>query len=177
MLKRVLKVSVCFLLVFVLAGLFMRGCFVVRGVDDAVASVADADVAVRRAFNATLDAFNAVLDAEKAGANVSDLLVRLNDAGAVLGEAEVALSNGNLSDAAGKAGTCISIAQSVVSDAGVLRASALDGARMVFWTYLAFSVVGIGVFVVVLAVVWRRFKRGYVGNVLGMKPEVKHNEA
>jgi len=169
-LKRVLKASLCFMLALVLAGLFLRSCFVVRGVDDAAASVADADVAVRRAFNATLDA-------ERAGANVSGLLVRLNDAGVVLGEAEVALNNGNLSDAAGKAGTCISIAQSVVSDAGVLRASALDGARMVFWTYLAFSVVGIGVFVVVLAVVWRRFKRGYVGNVLGMKPEVKHNEA
>ena len=170
MLKRVLKVSACFLLVFVLAGLFMRGCFVVRGVDDAAASVADADVAVRRAFDAALDA-------ERAGANVSGLLVRLNDAGAVLGEAEVALSNGNLSDAAGKAGTCISMAQSVVSDAGALRTWALDGARTWWWTYLAFSVVGIGVFVVVLAVVWRRFKRGYVGNVLGMKPEVKHNEA
>jgi hypothetical protein len=165
-----LKVSVCFLLVFVLAGLFLRGCFVVRGVDDAAASVAVADVAVRRAFDAALDA-------ERAGANVSGLLVRLNDAGAVLGEAEVAVKNGNLSDAADKANTCISIAQSVLSDAGVLRASALDGARTWFWTYLAFSVVGIGVFVVVLAVVWRRFKRGYVGNVLGMKPEVKHNEA
>jgi len=163
-------VSVCFLLVFVLAGLFLRGCFVVRGVDDAAASVADADTAVRQAFNATLDA-------ERAGANVSGLLVRLNDAGAVLDEAEVALSNGNLSDAAGKAGTCISMSQSVLSDAGVLRASALDGARMMFWTYLAFSVMSIGVFVVVLAVVWRRFKRRYVGKVLGMKPEVKHNEA
>lgn len=170
MLKRVLKVSVCFLLVFVLAGLFLRGCFVVRGVDDAAANVADADSAIRRAFNATLDA-------ERAGANVSGLLVRLNDAGIVLGEAEVALSNGDSSDAAGKAGTCISMAQSVLSDAGVLRASASDAARMMFWTYLTFSVVGIGVFVVVLAVVWWRFKRGYVGNVLGMKPEVKHNEA
>ena len=162
--------SVCFLLVFVLAGLFLRGCFVVRGADDAAASVADADVAVRRAFDAALDA-------ERAGANVSGLLVRLNDAGAVLGEAEVALKNGNLSDAADKAGTCISMAQSVVSDAGALRTWALDGARTWFWTYLAFSVVGIGVFVVVLAVVWRRFKRGYVDNVLDMKPEVKHNEA
>jgi hypothetical protein len=170
MLKRVLKVSLCFLLVFVLAGLFLRGCFVVRGVDDAAASVADADVAVRRAFNAALAA-------ERAGANVSGLLLRLDDAGAVLGEAEVALSNGNLSDAADKANTCISMAQSVVSDAGALRTWALAGARTWWWTYLTFSVVGVGVFVVVLAVVWWRFKRGYVGNVLGLKPEAKHNES
>lgn len=160
----------CFLLVFVLAGLFLRGCFVVRGADDAAVSVADADTAVRRAFNAAWDA-------ERAGANVSSLLLRLNDAGTVLGEAEVALRNGNSSEAAGKADQCVGIAQGVLSDAGVLKASALDWARTMFWTYLTFSVVGIGVFVVVLAVVWRRFKRGYVGNVLGMKPEVKHNEA
>jgi hypothetical protein len=170
MLKRVLKVSLCFLLVSVLTGLFLRGCFVVRGVDDAASSVANADAAVRQAFNATLNA-------ERAGANVSDLLVRLNDAGAVLGEAEVALRNGNMSDAAGKASQCISMAQSVASDAGALRTWALDGARTWWWAYLTFSVVGISVFVVVLAVVWRRFKRGYVVNVLGMKPEVKSNEA
>jgi len=169
-LKRVLKVSVSFLLVLVLAGLFSHGVFVVRGADEASSSVGEADVAVRRAFNATLDA-------ERAGANVSGLILRLNEAGGILAEAEIALKDGNSSEAASKAGQCIRIAQSVKSDADVLKASALDEAQTVFWTSLTFSVVGIVVFVVVLALVWRWFKGGYVRRMLSMKPEVAADEA
>jgi hypothetical protein len=169
-LKRILKVSVSFLLVLVLVGLFSHGVFVVRGADEASSSVGEADVAVRRAFNATLEA-------EGAGANVSGLIVRLNEAGGILTEAEIALGNGNSSEAASKAVQCIGIAQSVKSDADVLKASALEKARTVFWASLAFSVVGIVAFVVVLMLVWRWFKRGYARRMLGMKPEVTTGEA
>jgi len=169
-LKRVLRASVSFLLVLALAGLFSHGVFVVCGADEASTSVGDADVAVRQAFNATLDA-------ERAGANVSGLILRLNEAGRILTEAEIALGNGNSSEAASKAVQCIGIAESVKSDADVLKASALDGARTVFWMSLTFSVVGIAVFVVVLMLVWRWFKGGYVRKMLGMKPEVAHDEA
>ena len=165
MLKRVLRGSVSFLLVLVLVGLFSHGVFVARGADEASSSVGEADVAVRRAFNATLDA-------ERAGANVSGLILRLNEAGEILAEAEIALKDGNSSEAAGKAVQCIGIAESVKGDADVLKASALDEAQTVFWTSLTFSVVGIAVFVVVLVLVWRRFKRGYNRKVLGMKLEV-----
>ncbi len=170
MLKRVLRGSVSFLLVLALAGLFSHGVFVVRGADEASSSVGEADVAVRQAFNATLDA-------ERAGANVSGLIVRLNEAGGVLTEAKIALGNGNSSEAASKAGQCVEIAQSVKGDADVLKASALDGARTVFWASLTFSVGGIAVFVVVLEFVWCWFKRGHVRKMLGMKPEVAADEA
>jgi len=169
-LKRVLRVSVSFLLVIALVGLFSHGVFVVCGADEASSSVGEADVAVRRAFNATLDA-------ERAGANVSGLILRLNEAGGILAEAEMALGNGNSSEAFSKAVQCVGIAQSVKSEADVLKASALDGARTVFWTFLTFSVAGIVVFVVVLMLVWRWFKRGYVGKMLSMKPEVTTGEA
>jgi hypothetical protein len=151
------------------AGLLSFGPLCVRGTGDASASVGEADVAVRQAFNATLDA-------ERAGANVSGLILRLNEAGTILGQAEIALSNGNSSEAASKAGQCVTIADGVKSDAVALKASALDGAQTTFWRYLAFSVVGVAVFVVVLAVVWRRFRRGYVGKVLGARPRVVSNE-
>jgi hypothetical protein len=158
------------LLVLIVAGLLSYGSPCAKGADDASGSVGNADAAVRQAFNAALDA-------ERAGANVSGLILRLNEAGGLLGEAEIALENGNSSEAANKAGQCVGIAESVRSDADVLKASALDEAQTVFWTYLAFSVVGIAVFVVVLVLVFRRFKRGYVGKTLGMKPEVAHDEA
>jgi len=169
-LKRVLRASVSFLLVLALAGLLSRYVFVVRGADEASSSVGEADVAVRQAFNATLDA-------ERAGANVSGLILRLNEAGGILAEAEMALGNGNSSEAASKAVQCVEIAESVKSDADVLKASALDEAQTVFWASLTFSVVGIAVFVVVLMLVWCWFKRGHVEKMLGMKPEVSADEA
>ena len=145
--------------------LFSHGVFVVRGANEASSSVEVADVAVRQAFNATLDA-------ERAGANVSGLILRLNEAGDTLGEAENALRNGDSSGAEDNASLCISIAESVSSDAIVLKTSALVEAQTVFWNDLTFSVVGIEVFVIVLALVWAWFKRRYTKKMLGLKLEV-----
>jgi membrane protein implicated in regulation of membrane protease activity len=141
----------------------------VRG-DENSSSLGDADAALRQAFAI-------VLDAESAGANVSGLILRLNEAGIVLSKAEIALGNGNSSEAANEAGQCVGIADGVKNDAVALKASTLDEARTTFRTYLIFSVVSVAVFVVVLAVVWRRFRRGYVGKALGAKPEVVSGES
>jgi hypothetical protein len=138
--------------------------------DEGSSSLGDAEGALRQAFAV-------VLDAESAGANVSGLILRLNEAGTILGEAEIALSNGNSSEAASEAGQCVSIADGVKNDAVALKASALDNAQTTFRTYLIFSVVSVAVFVVVLAVVWRRFRRGHVGKALGAKPEVVSGES
>ena len=163
--SRVAKASALLLLVFVVFGLVFWGRFCVRGADEAQSSVGDADVAVRQAFDAALEA-------ERAGANVSGLLVRLNEAGTILGEAEIAVRNGNSSEAASKVEQCIGLAESVRNDADALKASALGEAQRVLWLSLAFSLVGIAVFVVVMVFVWRWFKRGYVRRMLGMRPEV-----
>ncbi|MCJ7424809.1 hypothetical protein MUP01_11175 [Candidatus Bathyarchaeota archaeon] len=135
------------------------------GADEVQSSVGDADVAVRHAFNAALEA-------ERVGANVSGLLVRLNEAGMILGEAEIAVRNGHSSEAASKVDQCIGLAESVRNDADALKASALGESQRVLWLSLAFSLVGIAVFVVVMVFVWRWFKRGYVRKMLGMRPEV-----
>jgi hypothetical protein len=159
------KASALFLLAFVVFGLVLGGRFCVRGADEVQSSVGDADVAVRQAFDAALEA-------ERVGANVSGLIVRLNEAGGILGEAEIAVRNGNSSEAASKVEQCIGLAESVRNDANALKASALDQAQTVFKMYLAFSVVSIAVFVVVVVFFWRWFKRGYVRRMLGMRPEV-----
>lgn len=168
--RQCLRASAWLLLILMVAGLLSYGSPCAKGADDASVSVGNADAAVRQAFNATLDA-------ERAGANVSGLIVRLNEAGTVLGEAEIALGNGNSSEAASEASQCVGIAESVRSDAGALKASALDEAQTVFRTYFIFSVVSVAVFVVALVLVWRRFKRGHVEKMLGMRPEVAHDEA
>jgi hypothetical protein len=165
------------LLVLVFAILLLHWPLSVRGSSEASASVGEADVAVRQAFNATLQAFNATLEAERAGANVSGLIVRLNEAGSMLDAAEIALKNGDSSGATNNASLCIGIDENVNSTAIALKTSALVGASTLFWKYLTFSVVSIVVFVAVLAYVWRRFKRSYLRKTLQMKPEVTTNEA
>jgi hypothetical protein len=167
---KVLRASVSLLMLLALMGLFSHGVLVVRGADEASSSVAAADVAVRQAFNATLDA-------ERAGANVSGLILRLNEAGDALVEAENALRDGDTSAAAGNASLCIDIAENVSSDADALKTSASAEARTVFWASLAFSVVSIAVFAVALVLVWGWFKRRYAGKILSLKPEVAANEA
>jgi hypothetical protein len=153
-----------------IAGFLSKGPIHVRGADEASSSVAEADAAVRQAFNATLNA-------ERAGANVSGLIFRLNEAGGILGKAEIALKDENSTEAASKAEECIGIAESVSTDADVLKTSALNEAKAGFQTSLVFPLAGVAVFVVDLLVVWSWFKSRYVRRMLGRKPEVAHDEA
>jgi hypothetical protein len=165
MLKRFLRISVSFLLVLVLACLFSHGVAIIRGADEASPSVAEADVAVRRAFNATLDA-------ERAGANVSGLIVKLDEAGGLLAEAENAYKVGNFSEAVSKAEECSMLADGVIGEALSLKTMALADAQTAFWQNLTFSCVGGAAFLVVLFLVWGWFKRVYAEKLLKMKPEV-----
>jgi hypothetical protein len=157
------------------ARLFLTGFLVVLGVclvhdvfgvtsQDAAGQVADADQALRNAFNS-------VVGAEQQGANVSGLLSRLDEAGANLTWAEVALAAGNYTDAVSFAGACRSEALSVDADAVVLRNDAVVVAGN-WWMMVVFSVAGSVVFVVVLFFVWRRFRQGYLKRVMGSRPEV-----
>jgi hypothetical protein len=149
--------------VFALAfGVVPRG-FAVSSAE-ASASVAGADHALRAAFISALDA-------EQSGANVTALLVRLDDAGVDLTRAEAALGAGNYSDAASLAVTCTSLANGVSVDAGVLKGDAVATAGN-WWMTVAFSVVGSVVFAVVLLFVWRRFRAGYVKRMMRSRPEV-----
>jgi hypothetical protein len=134
------------------------------GAEEASVAVADADTALRGAFDA-------LLGAESAGANVSGLMGRLNEAGVALTGANVALASGNYSDAVGRAGECRGLADSVVLDAGVLKNDAAAQASR-WWVTVLLSVTGSVVFVVVLFLVWRRFKRYYSDRLLGCRPEV-----
>jgi hypothetical protein len=157
-------------IVLVIVGLLAHASTYVRATDEGTFSIGDADHAIRLAFNAALNA-------EMAGANVSGLIVRLNEAGDLLTNAEIANSTGNLTEAESLAGQCIGIAESVTDDAKTLQSSGLAKAELVFRDTLAFSVVSIGVFVVVYMLLWRRFRRNYVMRALRTKPEVEFDEA
>jgi hypothetical protein len=156
-------VSLCavFLVVFLVFGVFP---VFAAGSEDAVAAVANADGALRGAFVA-------VSDAERAGANVSGLMGRLTEAGSALTGARVALENGDYGDAVSRAGVCTSLASGVVGDAGVLKGDAVAVASG-WWLTVSLSAVGSAVFVAVLFLVWRWFRRFYEAKLLESRPEV-----
>jgi len=147
-------------MVFVGQGFVVWG----SGRDEAVVRVGEADAALRGAFVA-------VVGAEGAGANVSGLLVRLNVAGGLLSSAVVAFQDGNYTLAVERAGDCVGLADGVLGDAGLLKADAVAHAGG-WWVTVSFSAVGSVVFVGVLLLVWRLFRRFYGERFLKSRPEV-----
>lgn len=148
------------LLVFSIVPAFRSICFCTGS-----SSITLAENQMKRAFNATLSA-------EQAGANVSGLISKLNEAGVLLAEAEMAQRNGDLGQAVAKANSSLSLTQEVLGDCLVLREEALARANETFWTTLAYSSGAIVAFVVLYAIAWRWFKRFYMRRVSESRPEV-----
>ena len=127
---------------------------------------------LQAANNAVEQAFNAVWDAEKAGANVTGLLVQLNDAAGILAQAENSYRTGDSNTAAVQADSVLPIAQEVTIAAQDAKQTALVSGQNAFWSLIAFTVIGSFVFVLVLFLVWRWFKRSYIKSLSEVKPEV-----
>jgi hypothetical protein len=142
--------------------------FCVSAGDEASSAIGGADNALRRAFEA-------VLEAERAGANVSDLIVNLDEAGGLLAEAENAYRIGNFSEAISKAEQCSVLADGVMDEAISLKGEVLAGAQIAFWQDLTVTVMGSAVFLVAMFFVWGWFKRAYAEKLLRMKLEVASN--
>jgi hypothetical protein len=128
------------------------------------------------ANTAVNQAFSGVLDAEKAGANVTDLLSQLNYAAGVLANAENSYCAGDFSKAAIQADSVLPIAQQVTTSAQTAKQTATVNTQNAFWATIAFTVIGSVVFVWLLLMVWRRFKRNYIKNLSEAKPELVSNE-
>jgi CHASE3 domain sensor protein len=128
------------------------------------------------ANNAVNQAFNAVLDAEKAGANVTDLLAQINIAQSILAQAENSYRTGNNNIATAQADSALPIAQQVTRDAQNAKQTAIVSSQNAFWSTIALTVIGVFVFLLVLFLVWRRFKRNYIERLSEAKPELVSNE-
>jgi len=133
--------------------------------DGASSAISEANDALRRAFEA-------VLEAERVGANVSGLIVKLNEVGGLLAEAEIAYKNGNFSEAVSKAKECSGLADGVMDEALTLKGKALAMGQNIFWQNLSITLVESAVFLIFLFFVWDWFKRFYSKKLMKMKPEV-----
>jgi predicted PurR-regulated permease PerM len=134
------------------------------------ASIQSADDSINQAFTN-------VLAAEKAGADVTQLLTKLNAAGAFLAEANNAYQTGNLSNSTSAADDARLIANQVNSDAIGLRNSSVTQSQNNTFLTVIFSVGAAFIFVVLMLLVWRRFKRGFSWKLLASKPTVVDNAA
>lgn len=146
-------------------------CLVVSTPRVLSASNDEARTAVAAADDALRTAFGSVQDAERAGANVSGLISRLNDAGVVLTSAETALQMGNYSDSLNYAASCKTLAESIGSDAVKLKES-LPGSWPFFINLFVLPAAVAGVFVVVLLLIWTRYKRSNNRKLLKSRPGV-----
>jgi hypothetical protein len=155
--------AVVLLLVLVVGSCF--GVFSVFGADDVSSKVSAAEGAVASAFSG-------VLDAEKAGANVTGLLVQLDNSAGLLAQAEMAFRKGDANATAVKADGALAGASVVQSEASAAKDNALVASQNALWLTVGFSLVGSVAFVLVLFFVWRWLRRRYSAGLLEAKPEV-----
>ena len=127
---------------------------------------------LQAANTAVNQALSAVLNAQKAGANVTDLLAQLNYAQSVLANAENSYRIGDLVEAGTQADNVIPIAQNVTSSAQNAEQTALVSEQNSFLATITLTLIGSFVFVLVLFLVWRRFKHYYIKNLSESKPEL-----
>jgi hypothetical protein len=137
----------------------------------AVAQTGQPESKLEAANKAVEQAFKAVLDAEQAGANVTGLLSRLNVAGDLLAQAEIAVRKGD-SGAGVKAYSAFSIAAEVKAAAATARNKALKDGANALWSSIVFPAEGAIVFGLALFLVWSWLRRRHIRDMLEAKPEV-----
>lgn len=143
----------------------------------AFVSASNESASVDAANSSINQAYTNVLSAENAGGNVSQLLTSLNVAAELLAQADNALRSGDLTDVSSNADNARLIANQVNSEALSLKSAAISNSQNQFLLTVMFSINAALIYVVILLIVWRRFKRRYNKRLLSMKPEVVNNGA
>lgn len=131
-----------------------------------------AALAIDGAEASVFSAYQAVLEAEKDGADVSGLLVRLNDAAELLAKAHIAYDLEQFDEAAGFADLCSEVGEAVKSDAVELWVETQGSRVWELWLALDGSLVVVVVVVFAGFLGWGYVKKRYATKVFEMKPEV-----
>ncbi|MCW4024994.1 MAG: hypothetical protein NWF01_08170 [Candidatus Bathyarchaeota archaeon] len=135
----------------------------------------DSAAKLQAANDATEQAFTAVLSAEKAGANVTELIAKLNNAITFLAHAENANRFGDVNSVISNADSAISISQQVTAQAKTAEESVTSQSMNAFWLSVGSVMGGSVLFILGLFLVWRLFERRYLRSLLDTQPEVTGN--
>ena len=117
-------------------------------------------------------AFGAVLDAEEAGANVTDLMFRLNYITELLAKAENSYRTGNTNQAFAQASNVLPNAQQITNDAKEAKQTTAINSENAFLSTITLAVIGVFMFILVLSLIWQWFKQYYIERISKAKPEV-----
>jgi hypothetical protein len=127
----------------------------------AQAEQTDAASAIASAEQRVVTCYQAARDAEAAGANITSLTAVLNDAGALLSQAELAYSANDSAAARDLAVQSQGKLDGFVSKASSLKASALQQRSWDLWVKMVGSIVGAFVVLGCAVAVWVFLKRKY----------------
>ena len=153
-------------LLFALFSMLMFPVSAAGNQEVAASSISEAELSMGQAYEA-------VLDAESADADVSGLLVRLNDAAELLSEARMAFDVGDFDEASGYAESMSDVGYEIVDEAELLEIEAAKARVHSSWGFLAISVLGVSVVVVASVLGYSFFKRHYYRQLSKMKPRVE----
>ncbi len=132
----------------------------------------EASTLIRTGENALISTFENVLRADNLGVNVSNLILKLNEATDLLERAEVSLAKGILNDVLNLTSHSIGLMEEVNKEAVRLRLAKLTQRESEFRFNLILIIVGISSFIFFMLLLWRWFKGYYLHKVLNSKPEV-----
>jgi predicted PurR-regulated permease PerM len=141
---------------------------------DALAQTDQTGIKLEAATASVNQAFISISAAEKAGANITSLLKQLNNANDLLAQAENAYRTGDNNATASDASAVIPITQQVTVEAQTAKQNALTSAQNSFWSSAVITLVVAVVFVSVLFLTWRWFRRNYIRHMSELKPEVRN---
>jgi hypothetical protein len=133
--------------------------------------------ALAEAEEAVASAYQVVSEAEHIGANVSHLLVPLNEAGGFLTRAQAAYRAGDYNETVYSANLCRDIGKDVKAEALSLTGLAWSQRVQNMWFLMAGSILSVAIIVLGSLWGWRLFKKRYYERVLKMKPEATLDES
>lgn len=158
------KSFVCFMFILLFSW-FVHVCFAV----DKVA----VNGALIDAENDLASAYVSVAEAEDGGAEVSELMVKLEFAASLLSDAGNSYRLGDYDTAYSYAVNCSDSVEGIVSEASSLKLKAEDAYNERLFVAATMSSAGLGMLFVLSLFGWRFWKNRYYKRVLEMKPEVR----
>ena len=117
--------------------------------------------------------FNSILEAEMSGANVTSLIIKLNQAATLIEQAELANKTSNNNIVIHYATRATKISYEVNTEAITAKEMALIFSRTALLNQIIISTIITVIFSYVLFMIWRRFKRKYINSLTCAKPEVR----
>ena len=139
-----------------------------------VVAQSDLTISKLQAANSAIEvAYQAVLDAESDGADVSGLLVGLNNGAELLSKARMAFDIADFDEILGYVESASEVGNEIVIESELLKIEAVNARDLNSWTLLVISAIGVLVVAVASVLGYRLFKNHYYKQLSKKKPRIE----